>query len=228
MYEKRKGEFIMANVGKIFNAVKTVKMLKLKTPGQNLMGLLPKTAGAKGNITLSKTQLQLFAKTGSKQLQEVLNPILKSTKDPSLEIAYKAKSNYSIAGLRLRDGKEIIGQGAVSVNKVGTKTPVIKAKASVGQKGQTASATGFVDTGKKAKVQEFEWDFSRKKQVINTDVRAGNAFRINIAANEPQAIQLSNKCGDAKVLDKYNRFMQQGQKGLDLVMENIKKYLVKN
>lgn len=123
-----------------------------------IVKILPKTEGSAGKITLGRTQLTELAKQ-DKQAGKLIQKTLENAKEPALDIAYKAEANYAIAGMKVRDGKKVIGQGAVSITNPGSSEAVVKYRASAGQ---TLQANGFVDGGKVADGKDIAAGFSRK------------------------------------------------------------------
>ena len=101
---------------------------------------LPKTEGAAGKITLGRVQLEAIAKK-DQEAGKVIKQALNGLKDPKLDVAYKAESNYAIAGMRLRDGKQVLNQGAVSITNPGTSQAVVKYHVSA-DGGKTLQANG--------------------------------------------------------------------------------------
>ena len=140
-----------------------------------LVNFLPKCEGASTRMRLSGKQLtQMMDKVAQKEpeLGEVLRIQLGRAKNPVLEIGAKAKSNYSIAGFRLFDGKKVVQQGAVSLSNVGTNQSVVKFHNSLGRdilgssrpllgskglaEGQSGIARGFLDCGKPTNAKDLE------------------------------------------------------------------------
>lgn len=125
-----------------------------------IVKMLPKTEGAAGKITLGRTQLTQIAQQDQKAAR-VINKALEKTTNPKLDIAYKAESNYAIAGMRLRDGKKVVGQGAVSITNPGSSQAVVKYRASA-DGGKTLQANGFIDSGKVADGKIWQYHYPAK------------------------------------------------------------------
>ena len=136
-----------------------------------IIKVLPKTEGAAGRITLGRTQLEALGKQ-DKKAGELIQKTLNGLKDPKLDVAYKAESSYAIAGMRLRDGKKVIGQGAVSITNPGSSQAVVKYRASA-DGGKTLQANGFIDGGKVADGKDIAAGMSRKGGKVTTDLSVG-------------------------------------------------------
>ncbi len=173
-----------------------------------LVNFLPKCEGASTRMRLSGKQLtQMMDKVAQKEpvLEEALRIQLGRAKNPVLEIGAKAKSNYSIAGFRLFDGKKVLGQGAVSLSNVGTNQSVVKVRNSVGSdilgssrpllgssnglaEGQSAIARGFLDCGKPTNAKDLEYFAARQKGMITAEGHIGQNFGVSVVAREKDAI----------------------------------------
>ena len=94
-------------------------------------------------------QLDEIAKQGGED-GKILQQLLSGTKNPTLDVAYKAKSNYAIAGLKLQDGKRVLGNGAVSVANHGRPDAVLKYRVSADENGKLLSLNGAVGAEKLA------------------------------------------------------------------------------
>ena len=103
--------------------------------------------GGKGHFNLTRQEMEFIAKTrGSdgKVLSEILseNPCISS-----LDLAYKAKSNYSIGAFRLMEGKTPYMTGAISVTEKGKGIFEPEVKFRYGGKYGNASGFYYRDTG---------------------------------------------------------------------------------
>ena len=88
-----------------------------------IINAISKLQGSKTKVTLGAKQLKMLAQK-EKGVALVLDNM--KLKDPKLDLAYQAKSNYNVATFRLRDGKESVVNGAVSVQNPGTTESIIK------------------------------------------------------------------------------------------------------
>lgn len=186
-----------------------------------IVKILPKAEGSAGKITLGRTQLTELAKQ-DKQAGKLIQKTLENAKEPALDIAYKAEANYAIAGMKVRDGKKVIGQGAVSITNPGSSEAVVKYRASAGQ---TLQANGFVDGGKVADGKEIAVGFSRKGGKVKSDLEIGQATRHHIEFNEQQAVDLAKEFDAKKILQDYTEATNKLQRTLDGAMVDIRKGL---
>ena len=143
------------------NISKARQFLRFQKFTQKLMSTLPKMEGASGSVHLSKTQLEIIGESNGKGTKEIISQILSGTKNPSVDIAYKSKSNYSIAGLRIKDGRKVVGSGAISIVNPNSENAVVKYRASFGKKSKLAYANGFLDAGVPADSRDFSMGFVR-------------------------------------------------------------------
>lgn len=186
-----------------------------------IVRILPKTEGAAGRITLGRTQLKMLGKQG-KEVGELVQKALKGTKEPKLDIAYKAESNYAIAGMRLRDGKTVLGQGAVSITNPGSSQAVVKYRASANG-GSTLQANGFLDGGKVADGKDMAVSLSRKGGKVKNDLEIGQAARHHIEFDEQKGVELANQLDAQYLLKKYTRANNNLQRKLDEIMVDVRK-----
>lgn len=188
-----------------------------------IVRLLPKTEGAAGRITLGRTQLEMLGKQ-DKKVGELVQKTLREVKEPKLDVAYKAESNYAIAGMRLRDGKSVIGQGAVSITNPGSSQAVIKYRASANG-GKALQANGFLDGGKVADGKDMAVSLSRKGGKVKSDLEVGQATRHHIEFDEQQAVDLAKKLDAKNILQDYKAATSNLQRTLDNAMVDIRKGL---
>lgn len=188
-----------------------------------IVKMLPKTEGAAGRITLGRTQLEMLGKQ-DKKVGELVQKTLREVKEPKLDVAYKAESNYAIAGMRLRDGKSVIGQGAVSITNPGSSQAVIKYRASANG-GKALQANGFLDGGKVADGKDIAVSLSRKGGKVKSDLEVGQATRHHIEFDEQQAVDLAKKLDAKNILQDYTEATSNLQRTLDNAMVDIRKGL---
>ena len=186
-----------------------------------LMRMLPQMEGAASRITLSSKQLQSLTKTDS-EIAHVLKKAIQGVENPTLEIAAKAKSNYTIAGLRLKDGKNVVTQGALSITNPGTNQAVLKYKAS--DAATNLKANGFIDAGKVANGEDIAMSVARRKGAVKYDVEIGDATAHHLSANEQGIIDKAKLFNLEGFLKDYTSSARQLQKTLDLGMLNIRKF----
>lgn len=188
-----------------------------------IVKMLPKTEGAAGRITLGRTQLTQIAQQDQK-VAKAINKALEKTTNPKLDIAYKAESNYAIAGMRLRDGKKVIGQGAVSITNPGSSQAVVKYRASANG-GSTLQANGFLDAGKVADGKDMAVSLSRKGGKVKSDLEIGQATRHHIEFDEQQAVDLAKEFDAKDILQDYAEATNKLQRTLDSAMVDIRQGL---
>lgn len=188
-----------------------------------IVKMLPKTEGAAGRITLGRTQLTQIAQQ-DKKVAKVINKALEKTSNPKLDIAYKAESNYAIAGMRLRDGKKVIGQGAVSITNPGSSQAVVKYRASANG-GSTLQANGFLDGGKVADGKDMAVSLSRKGGKVKNDLEIGQAARHHLEFDEQKAVDLAKEFDAKDILQNYAEATNKLQRTLDGAMVDIRQGL---
>lgn len=192
-----------------------------------IMQVLPKTEGAAGKFHLGEKQIgELLKQGGSKQEVKALKALVGDLVHPSLDVAYKAKSNYTIAGLRLNEGKAVVGHTAISVVNAGGKNTVVKARASLGKGSNTLYANGFIDAGQTANSRDMAASLSRKGGIVKADATISKAAGTHVQLDEDKVIGLVKKLpnGD-KVISKYNKGQWSLQQGLDQAMRTAREWL---
>ena len=187
------------------------------------IGKLAKMEGSAGKVTLSKTQLEALGEN-HQNLGEVIRKLTKNLTDPKLDVAYKAESNYAIAGLRLRDGRKVVGQGAASISNPGSSEAVVKYRASVNG-GQSLQVNGFVDGGKVADTRDIAMSMSRKGGRVTTDASVSNAMQHHLEFNENQAVELAKEFDANNILRQYARVTNKFQKEADGLMVVLRKIM---
>ena len=152
-----------------------------------VIGMISKLEGSKGALSLGGKQLNMLAK--DKKMAQVLSRMT----DPQLDVAYKAKSNYNIAAFRLRDGKEVVANGAVSLQNPGTTESIIKYRLNVGENGNILRTNGFGDFGKQLDVDDVSVAISRQKGKFSTDIRSGKTAGVSTELDEQKAVGLISR-----------------------------------
>lgn len=153
-----------------------------------LIRTIQKLNGSKGALSLGAKQLKFMAKE-NKNLAQALATL----KEPAMDVAYKAKSNYNVAAFRLKDGKNTVVKGAVSLQNPGTRESILKYRLNIGENGTVARSNGFIDTGKKLNFDDIETFGKRKNGVTSASVASGDAMRFAAEVNEKQAIKLAEQ-----------------------------------
>jgi len=184
--KKSKGNRFIYTGGK-FEKQKGEKFMSI-TALPKLIRTIQKLNGSKGAISLGAKQLKLMAKE-DKTLAQALDAL----EEPAMDVAYKAKSNYNVAAFRLKDGKNTVANGAVSLQNPGSTESILKYRINIGENGAVARSNGFIDTGKKLDLEDVEAFVKRKNGVISESVASGDAVRIAAEVNEKQAIELAEQ-----------------------------------
>lgn len=153
-----------------------------------LIRTIQQLQGSKGALSLGSKQLRQMA-----QNDKTLAQALSTLTEPTMDVAYKAKSNYNVAAFRLKDGKNTVANGAISLQNPGTTESVLKYRINVGENGAVARSNGFIDTGKKLDLDDVEVFGKRKNGVTSTNVTSGNAAGFAAEINEKQAIELAEQ-----------------------------------
>lgn len=167
------------------------QFLRFQKFTQKLMSTLPKMEGASGSVHLSKKQLEIIGESNGKGTKEIVSQILSGTKNPSVDIAYKSKSNYSIAGLQIRDGKKVVGSGAISIVNPNSKDAVVKYRASLGKNSKLAYANGFLDAGVPANSRDFSMGFVRRDGKITSHAAIGESAEHHLKLDEDKLLNLA-------------------------------------
>ena len=158
----------------------------------SVMGKVVKTIskmeGSAGKITLTPKQVERMAGQNGKAVSKLMSDLGAS----HVDVAYKAESNYAIAGLKLRNGKNVVGSGAVSIQNPGTQNTVVKYRASVGENGKVLTSNGFVDAGVPADSRDIAFSMSRKGDNMAADVSIGKTAVSHVQANEANMRELAS------------------------------------
>lgn len=188
-----------------------------------VMQFLPKTEGAAGRIHLGEKQIgELLKQGGSGQEVKALKELVGSIKKPSIDVVFKAKSNYTIAGLQLKDGKDVVGRTTVSVVNAGSKKPIVKARASIGEGRDILYANGFLDVGQPANSRDLAIGLTQKDGIIKANATISKAAGAHVQLNGDKGIDLAKKLlnGD-EIISKYDEARQ----GLDQALSTAREWL---
>lgn len=199
--------------------------MNIKLLASELAQILPQTTGASGRMTLGKTQLEALAQKAGSEVAEIAQKVLSKIENPSVEVAYKAKSNYAIAGIRVKDGKTVVGQGAVSVTNPGHSDSVVKHRASIGENGKIASSNGFIDGGQPADAKDVAVSTSRKGGKVTADISSGKAFAVHTQLNEDASVDIAKQLGADDLLRDYVKSTKSLQNSLDRFMGDARTVL---
>lgn len=157
-----------------------------------IISAVSKLSGSKISTTLNKGALEMLAKKYPSKVREMLPD--KFLKEPYIDYAVKAsKRGYTIGAVRIRDGKEVIASGAVSVSNLGTPKSVIKYRLNFGENGNAIRANAFMDNSRKYKLADAEFNIGRKKGVITVDEKIGKAAGGQVRVDEQAYAQYLDK-----------------------------------
>lgn len=140
---------------------------------------LPKMEGTAGKISLGKKQLAFMGEKG-----KALSKVLSGVDASAVDIAYKSKANYSIAAFRLRDGKNVVGQGALSIQNPATDKTILKYRAAVGENGKIATSNGYVDANVPMDIRNVSFGAFRKGGKLSYDAELGKTTAFHLKADE--------------------------------------------
>ena len=198
-------------------------MVNFMNIASKIVRALPKTEGAAGRITLGRTQLEALGKQ-DKKAGELIQKALRGIKEPKLDVAYKAESNYAIAGMRLRDGKQVLNQRALSITNPGSANSVVKYRVSA-DGGKTLQANGFIDGRKVADGKDIAVGMSRKGGKVTADTSVGQATRHHIEFDEQKGVELAREFDAKYLLERYGQTTNKLQQLLDRMMVDTRKVL---
>lgn len=153
-----------------------------------IIRLAERMEGSKGALSLSGKQLRMLA-----EKDDTIKALINGMKEPTLDVAYKAKSNYNVAAFRLKDGKKAIANGAVSLQNPGTAESIIKYRLNVGENGKIVRTNGFADLGKSPDIDNFGTALSKRNGVISASADSGDAFRLAAEIKQDDAIEMASR-----------------------------------
>lgn len=187
----------------------------------NLVKTLPKTVGSAGKMTLTSNQIRLMGDNGRKVAE-----VMERVGADSLDVAYKAKSNYSIAGIKLKNGNDVVGNGAISIQNPGARNTVLKYRASVGENGEILTSNGFFDAGKSAPIDDFAVSASRRGGHISQHTEVGNAAALHLEADEKGVLNILKKLPNGEgIMSKYSKMHYTMQQKLDQAYQSVGRFL---
>lgn len=149
---------------------------------------IPKLKGSKGALSLGAEQIRLMAKE-----DKALAKVIGTLKEPTMDIAYKAKSNYNVAAFKLCDGKNVVANGALSLQNPATAESILKYRLNVGENGRVARVNGFMDIGKKLDFEDIAVAAKSKKGIVTAEVESGQALRHAARIDEKAAVELAEQ-----------------------------------
>lgn len=191
---------------------------------QKILASIPKTEGSHGKITLGVKQLAKIANSDP-QLGKIITNLAETAENPvTAEIAYKAKANYSIAAINLKDGKKSIANAAVSITDAAhPENAVIKARASIGENGKIVQANGFVNGSGRMDANNASLSASRKNNVTSTSARSGDAMGFNAVVDEMGAEKIiGNTRFGEKIHEAFYNKIEKLQTNLDGTLKGFR------
>ena len=183
--------------------------------------VLPKLEGTQARFTIGSKQLAQITKE-NKEAGKVFKALTKGAKDPKIDVAYKAQSNYAIAAIRVKDGGKVYANGAVSLTNPGQANSAVKYRLSLNE-GKTLSANGFLDTAQPVNLNDIAASVSRRNGIVTNSMRMGETSGCNIALNENDLLKMAKSL---KIdTSKYTNFLAKGDNLLNHNLENIRQVL---
>ena len=154
-------------------------------------------------VTLGRKQMLAVAKKAGmseKHLQEI-GELLGKAKKPQVDIGYKVSDQgFTVAAARFRDGKRILGNGAVSVTDLGTETPAIKMRMSVGENGKYYTGRSWVDLGGNYNIDDVAMNVALKNGIwagsSHVGTFAAGSGRLNAKATVDDLMEAIKKNGE--------------------------------
>ena len=147
-------------------------------PINSIASSLGKIIGSSAKVTLGQKQLLQLTKSklGDKAAENI-GKLLSKYPNAKATVAYKASERgFTVGALQIKNGKDVIANGAVSVTGLGGKNaPLIKGRLNIGKNGEVLSSKGWIDFRKPPKLQDIEMATSLKKGVLNMSSAAGKA-----------------------------------------------------
>lgn len=140
--------------------------------------------------------------------ENVTTELTRGLSNPSVEIALKnsakARTNFAIAGIRIKDGDKVVRQGALSLTNPGAKDSIVKVRLTDSQ-GQHIK--GFFDSGKLIDTRDISSSLSRKKGVISSQAEIGEAYAHNIRLYENELLNYARLAPNGEyIIGRYNQF----------------------
>ena len=91
-------------------------MVNISKIMSTLIRVLPETEGMAGRLTLGSKQISKIAARGGAE-GKMLGKAVEGLREPAIDVAFKAKSNYAVAGLHLKDGERVVQKEAFSLTR---------------------------------------------------------------------------------------------------------------
>lgn len=142
--------------------------------------------GSRGTVTLGRKQILQLAKkagAGENALQEI-GEMLGKAKKPQVDIGYKVSDQgFTVAAAQFRDGKKVLGNGAISVTGLGSETPLFKMRMGIGEKGHYLTSRGWVDLAQDFNVDDVATNFTIKNGIWESKSHIGQSVGASGRAN---------------------------------------------
>lgn len=186
-----------------------------------VMCTLPKMKGMSGKVHFDAKQIQEFCKRNMAD-DEILQRLLNRSKNASMDIAYKAKSNYNIAALRLKEGGKTIATGALSITNPKTSQAGVKYRLTDKGIGTQLRANSFIDGGKPVDTKNIGVGLSRKNGIVKADFSLGEVSAHHIQGNEDSLVQTAKVFNQNELLRNYVKFNKNLDQKLGSLMTNVR------
>ena len=154
-----------------------------KRTGSKIYEGIRRMEGTKGSMTVSKEQLKYLPQ----EVQRAIKPLLQGAENPTAQIAYKAKSNYNVAAIKIQDGGRVVGTGAISLTNPGKANGVLKARINVPDK---AYANGYLDGSAPLKADDVLSSVLRRGGKVKADVEISKGVGFHLNADEKETKNL--------------------------------------
>lgn len=104
-----------------------------------------------------------------------------NAENPLLDIGCVARDNYSLIGMRVRDGQKILDQCVFSMSADGK---VLKYRMALGENACNLSTRGFVDRGQQFDSKNWGANIQRRGGTVLVDADSGKKFANHSTINE--------------------------------------------
>lgn len=178
-----------------------------------IISTLSRLEGCSTRVTLSGKQFLQIAEKGNPgaKVSEVISGIVAKNPKLKADVAYKvSEQGFTVGAVTLRNGKEVVGRGAVSVTGLGTEEAIIKTRLNVGKNGEIAQMSGWNNFAHSPRIQDYELATSLKNGVVETYAKAGEFGSSRSRINIPAAIDAAGLTEEAALaMKKGNNFLDQ-------------------
>ncbi|MBQ4114314.1 hypothetical protein IJD34_02795, partial [bacterium] len=150
---------------------------------------LTKLVGSQARVTVGKKQFLTALDDAQPKVKEAISELLSKMKDPKIDIAYKASERgYTVAATTFRDGKKVIGNGALSLTDAGTEHAVVKMRLNIGKNGEVYRYSGYNNMAYSPKIEDIDITTSFKDGIYKQTNKNGNYGFQHQEVNIPKAV----------------------------------------